>query len=111
MRKSSTGIPMPNARDQRDTLRPSVIEETVIAVCGIAFDSCNGIGHHPPIGSVGRSLSSTDDGSCRGTIHRPRKRHPLQAETRDQCNRALNGISMLQDVRRSGISAVQRPDE
>ena len=47
----------------------------------------------------------------RGTIHRPRKRHPLQAETRDQCNRALNGISMLQEVPRSGISAVQRKDE
>ena len=102
---------MPNARDHRKTLRPSAIEETAIAMCGIAFNKCNALGHHPSIGSVGRSLSSIDDGSCRGTIHRPRKRHPLQAEIRDQCNRALDGISMLQEVPRSGISAVHKPDE
>ena len=111
MRESGTGIVKPNAPDQRKTLRPSAIEETAIAACSYAFSECDDIDHHPPVGSVGRSLFNTDDGSCKGTIHRPRKRQPLQAETLDQCNRALTGISMLQEVPRSGISAVQRPDE
>ena len=105
---------VPNARNQRDILRPSMIEETAIAVCGIAFNSCSEFDHHPPFGSVGRLFSGTDEGSCRGTLSTPRERHPLQAETRSQCDgsaRALNGISMLQEVPRSGISAVQRPDE
>ena len=107
--ESGTGNASPNAQNHRTAFSPSLIEETATAVCGIAFDSCNGIDHHPPIGSVGRLLSSTNDGSCRST-HRPRKRHPLQAETRNQCGGALNGISMLQEVRRSGTSAVQNPD-
>ena len=111
----SLGSPLqelvPNARNQRDTLRPSMIEETAIAVCGIAFNSCSEFDHHPPFGSVGRLFSGTDEGSCRGTLSTPRERHPLQAETRDQCDRALNGISMLHEIRRSGISAVQKPDE
>ena len=76
-----------------------------------AFSACDDIDHYPPVGSVGRSLFNTDDGSCAGNIHRQRKSRPLQAETLDQCNRALTGISLLQEVPRSGNSAVQRPDE
>ena len=71
-------------------------KQRLLFLFGIALNEYNDLGHHPPIGSVGRSLSSTDDGSFRGTIHRPRKRRPFQAETRDQCSRALNGLSMLQ---------------
>ena len=111
MRESNTGNATPNTLNQRTILRPSPIEETAIAVCSHAFSECEDFDHHPPVGSVGWSLFNTDDGSCKGTIHRPRKRQPLQAETLDQCSRALTGISMLQEVPRSGISAVQRPDE
>ena len=111
MRESNTGNATPNTLNQRTLLHPSPIEETAIAVCSYAFSECEDFDHHPPVGSVGWSLFNTDDGSCKGTIHRPRKRQPLQAETLDQCNRALTGISMLQEVPRSGISAVQRPDE
>ena len=71
-----------------------------------AIDSRNSFNHHPPIGSVCRLLSGTDDGSCRGTSSSTSKRDPLQAETRNQCNRALTGISLLQEILRSGISAV-----
>ena len=109
--ESGYGNATPNTPDQRTILRPSTIEETAIAVCSYALSECEELDHHPPVGSVGWSLFNTDDGSCKGTIHRPRKRQPLQAETLDQCSRALTGISMLQELPRSGISAVQRPDE
>ena len=35
----------------------------------------------------------------------------MQAEFRNPCSRALTGISLLQEIRRSGISAVQKTDE
>ena len=70
MRESGTGIVKPNTPDQRKILCPSTIEETAIAVCRSAFSESDDIDHHPPIGSVVSSLSSIDDGSCKGTIHR-----------------------------------------
>ena len=113
-RSHALGIAKPNTQDQREILSPSSIEEAVIIVTEhvqFAFDSCNGFDHHPPIGSVGWLLSSTDGGSCRGTSHPPRKRHPLQAETRNRCSWALTGVSLLQEFPKRGISAVQKPEE
>ena len=112
MAESFTGSNEP--RPLRKILEPSRTESTAIEVMRhvrFADRMCEEDDHHPPIGSVGRLFSGTDDGSCRRTLHTPRERHPLQAETRNQCDRALNGISMLQEVRRSGISAVRKPDE
>ena len=109
--ESFTGSNEP--RPLRKVLEPSKIETAAIEVIKhvrFADRMCREDDHHPPIGSVGRLFSSTDDGICRGTSISPCNRHPLQAETHDQCDRALNSISMLHGVRRSGISAVQKPD-
>jgi hypothetical protein len=93
-------------------MEPSMMESTAIEIMRhvrFADRMCEEDDHHPPVGSVGRLFSSTDDGSCRGTSISPCNRHPLQAETRKDSG--MSGISLLQQVTRSGISAVQRPDE
>ena len=69
-------------------------------------------------------FSSTDDASCRGIILPTSHRQPLRAEPLNpesailgdrkkpvERGSGLLGISLLQQVTRSGISTVQRPDE
>ena len=57
-------------------LEPSKIEKTAVDVLRhvrFAYGMCNEDNHHPPIGSVGRLFTSTDDGSCRGIIYNSNK--------------------------------------
>ena len=96
----------------RKILEPSKIEAAAVEVMKhvrFADNMFNEDDHHPPVGSFGRLLSSTDDGSCRSAITSTSNRHPSRAET--WRNTGMSGISLLQQVARSGISAVQRPEE
>ena len=84
---------MPNTPDQREIFRPSTIEETAIQVAKqvqFAFNVCNRLDHHPPIGLVGRSLSSIDAGSCRGTIQTTQKA-PLASRNPECVQLGLDG--------------------
>ena len=80
-----------------------------------AVDECSDDNYLLPSGSVGRLRTSTDDGSCRGTLDTRIVRPPLQAETlrpeQPALGKGISGISLLTQVARSGISAVQRPEE
>ena len=82
----------------------------VIEQMQYVFMMCNCNDDFHPIGSVGWSRSSTDDGCCRGTSRSTCNRHPLQADTRNQepCEILENGSSSRDfGVGVSGISLLQ----
>ena len=69
--ESCTGNTSSNVYNHRTVFRPSMIEETAMLTTGQmqpAIDSRNGFNHQPPIGSVGRLLSITDDNIQKGSL-------------------------------------------
>ena len=71
----------PNAIPLCQHIQPSKIQETAISVMRhvrFANDECSDDNYLLPSGSVGRLRTSTDDGSCRGTLDTRSIRPSLQ---------------------------------
>ena len=119
-----------SALSGRDTLEPSQIEMTAVAIhdfCRSGSDSTHY--SHDHYGSIGELRPGADDGSCKGGSSTTRIWHPLHAETQetvvtavDNDNKvnlghlsayppAAEGLSILQQVRRLAISTIKSPDE
>ena len=94
-----------NARSHRVSRRPSKIEETAMLINDMmnieSRNDCNGISTGSVFTPTGFTVSEED------------RRHLTEdgAASRNTEPRSLTSISFLQEVRRSGISDVNRPDE
>ena len=98
-------ITEPNTQNKRTSISPSRMEETAMLITEMMNsnkDSCSG---HQSVSSVSE-LTPTQ--SCLGRICATPLRMAQLAETRDTAD---TGISLLQEVRRSGFSAVNNPDD
>jgi hypothetical protein len=93
-----------NARNHRVSLRPSKIEETAMIINDMMNveirNDCNDVS----------ASAFTPTGT---TVSEEDRRHLTEdgAASRNTERQSLTSISLLQEVRRSGISAVNRPEE
>ena len=119
-----------SALSGRDTLEPSQIEKSAVAIfdfCRSESDSTHYSNDH--YGSIGELRPDADDGSCKGGSSTRRTWHPLHAETQETVVTAVDndnatsighlsaypsstaGLSILQQVKKPGISTIKSPEE
>ena len=111
--KSSGGsyaeIIEPNTQNKRTSLHPSKIEETAMIINELMNSNEDNRSGHNYVSSVS-DFTPISDRSCLGRISATPLRMAQLAETRSPSDTS-GGISLLQEIRRSGISAVNNPDD
>ena len=119
-----------SALSGRDTLEPSQIEKTAVAIfdfCRSESDCTHYSNDH--YGSIGELRPDADDGSCKGGSSTRRTWQPLHAETQETVVTAVDndnaisighlsayptqsaGLSIFQQVKKPSISTVKNPEE
>ena len=99
----------PNTQNKRTSLHPSGIEETAMIINELMNSNEDSRSGHNYVSSVS-DVTPISDRSCLGRISATPLRMAQLAETRSPSDTS-GGISLLQEIRRSGISAVNNPDD
>ena len=99
----------PNTQNKRTSLYPSSIEETAMIINALMNSNEDSRSGHNYVSSVS-DFTPISDRSCLGRISATPLRMAQLAETRSPSDTS-GGISLLQEIRRSGISAVNNPDD
>jgi hypothetical protein len=125
---ATTALIRASTTSGRDVLDPTPIEMTAVAIAqSIASETTRYT--NALHGSIGELRPGADDGSCRGRKSTRRKWLPLHAETQSTVVTAVDndhavnlgklsaypqltsGISILQQVKKPGISTIKGPQE
>ena len=107
------------------------MEKSAVAILDFCRSMTSDITHYANdhFGSIGELCLGADDGICKGELSTARKWHPLHAEIQETIVAAVDndnavslghlsaypplaaGLSILQQVKRPGLSAIKGPDE